>query len=212
MGLVYGIKKTMNIVIGILLFCLGSIVTIGLLAPSGGDNQPSASNAVRASSVNANTPAATATPPYTGVFQYCEGSFQVTDPSKGGNVVVISIYINNTGDETYSVGTGDWVIEINNRTYNSYISGDFETSDKNNGLNVSPGNQGFATYAYRVDDKLVVGSPLKLIYKGLNNTSRDVCPCTIQSLVDQSTTIHKMFSTVLQVTNPTSASEPEKQM
>jgi hypothetical protein len=191
-------KQTMNIVIGIMLMCLGGILTIGLLlSMSNGSNQVPV-NTVTASNVIASTPEETATPPYTGVLEYCRASFQVTDPSKGSDAVVVSISINNTGDQTYSIGINDWVIEINNKTYYPYMSGDFESSGRY--PYISHGNEGFATYAYLVDDKLAVGSPLKLRYKGLNNTSSDVVSSTIQNFVDQSTTVHKLFSTGIQAT------------
>ncbi|RXA19915.1 DUF4352 domain-containing protein [Methanosarcina sp. MSH10X1] len=200
-------KTTMNIVIGILLFCLGAIVTIGFLASSGGDNQASASNAVQAGNVNANTPAATVATPYTGVFQYCKGSFQVS-PSEKNSLVVFLLYINNNGDKTYSIDQNNWDLEINGKTYSAYMSSDFKNSDKDTLSYVKPGNEASATFAYKVDGNVEVGSPIKLIYKGMNSTSNDVVSCTIQSLVDQSTTIGRLATTGIPVSKNSASKTP----
>jgi archaellum component FlaG (FlaF/FlaG flagellin family) len=189
----------MNIVNGILIFCLGVVLTIGVLVFIGEHNQAQTSNVGQAdiANTNTNTSSASEAASSNGIFQYCNGSFQV-NPSDKNSLVVFLLYINNTGDKTYSIDQNNWNVEINGKTYNAYMSSDFKNSEKNTLYYVKPGNEASATFAYNVDGKVEVGSPIKLIYTGMNNTTDDVVSCTIQSLVDQSTDIGRLITTGIQ--------------
>jgi hypothetical protein len=111
-------KTTVNIVIGVILLCLGSILTFGfLLSLLGGNSLASASNAVEANNIGGNTNSVGSSTP--SVFNYCtlQGEFTTqigkyhTAPA-GQKYAVVTLNIDNTGDQTYSTNPNYWHLKI----------------------------------------------------------------------------------------------------
>jgi hypothetical protein len=123
-------RTTMNIVNGILIFCLAVVLTIGALVLIGEHNQEQTSNVGQADIANTNTSSASETASSNGIFQYCTGSFQ-TSPSEKNSLVVFLLHITNTGEKTYSTNPDDWYLEVNGKTYSNYLSSDFKNSENN---------------------------------------------------------------------------------
>jgi hypothetical protein len=145
------------------------------------------------------TPTPTITSAYTGVFQYCTETIQVS-PHQSSSPVIVLLSIKNKGEKNYSIAPNSWIIEMNGKIYEYYLSSDYKLSDINNGFNITPGNEGSMSIMYSVDGFVDLGSPIKLIYKGENSISDDALPCTIQSLADNSTTLGQIVTTGIPIT------------
>jgi len=137
-------RTTMNIVNGILIFCLGVVLTIGVLVLIGEHNQAQTSNVGQENITNTNTSSASEAASSSGIFQYCTCSFQ-TSPSEKNSLVVFLLHINNAGDKTYSTDPDDWCLEVNGKTYSNYMSSDFKNSENNSISYVTPGNEASET-------------------------------------------------------------------
>ena len=162
-------KTTMNIVIGVMLLCLGSILAFGfLLSLPGGNNQASAS-AVEENNVSGNTKSVDSSTP--SIFNYCtwqpEFTKQIGDYYKaptGKKYAVVTLNINNTGDQTYSTNPNYWHLRIGD-IYYRYDTATYDDSLHQLTADIGPSGKITMGMAYLVDRNLSI-SDIDMYYNG----------------------------------------------
>jgi len=181
-------KTTINIVIGVMLLCLGSILTFGfLLSLPGGSNQASAS-AVEENNVSVNTKLVDSSTP--NIFNYCtlQGEFTTqigkynTAPA-GKKYAVVTLNINNTGGQTYSTNPNYWHLKIGD-IYYQYDTATYD--DSLHQLTADIGLSGKITMgmAYLVDRNLSI-SDMEMYYDGPG--SDGIIGSTYSAITDKNT-------------------------
>src|SRR5665647_680701 len=162
-------KTTMNIVIGVMLLCLGSILTFGfLLSLPGGSNQASAS-AVEENNVSVNTKLVDSSTP--NIFNYCTWQADFTTQigkyntaPAGKKYAVVTLNINNTGGQTYSTNPNYWHLKIGD-IYYQYDTATYDDSLHQLTADIGPGGKITVGMAYLVDRNLSI-SDMDMYYNG----------------------------------------------
>ena len=162
-------KTTMNIVIGVMLLCLGSILTFGfLLSLPGGSNQASAS-AVEENNVSVNTKLVDSSTP--NIFNYCTWQADFTTQigkyntaPAGKKYAVVTLNINNTGGQTYSTNPNYWHLKIGD-IYYQYDTATYDDSLHHLTADIGPGGKITVGMAYLVDRNLSI-SDMDMYYNG----------------------------------------------
>ena len=162
-------KTTMNIVSGVMLLCLGSILTFGfLLSLPGGNNQASAS-AVEENNVSGNTNTVDSSTP--NIFNYCTWQVEFTTQigkyntaPAGKKYAVVTLKINNTGDQTYSTNPNYWHLKIGD-IYYQYDIATYDDSLHHLTADIGPGGKITVGTAYLVDRNLSI-SDMDIYYDG----------------------------------------------
>jgi PGF-pre-PGF domain-containing protein len=162
-------KTTMHIVIGVMLLFLGSILTFGfLLSLPGGGNQASAS-AVEENNVSGNTKSVDSSTPT--IFNYCTWQAEFTTQigkyntaPAGKKYAVVTLKINNTGDQTYSTNPNYWHLKIGD-IYYQYDIAIYDGSLHHLTADIGPGGKITVGMPYLVDRNLSI-SDMDMYYNG----------------------------------------------